>query len=117
MHQNGQNSALLRLDPPGLGTLSIHVALGRDAAGAAQVNLLFVPSAAPTAQLLTSNMDGLRQAMAGAGLTLGQTQVGGGGQGNNSGQQNNHPPANSGAAPPADATRADTARAGARAYA
>ena len=85
MHQNGQMSAVLRLDPPGLGALSVHIAVGHGA----QVNVQFIPTTAQTGQLLNAGMDQLRQAMATAGLQLGQAQVGGGsqggGQGGNSG--------------------------------
>jgi flagellar hook-length control protein FliK len=52
----------------------VHVALGHNA----QINVQFVPAVAQTAQLLNNGMDGLRQAMAASGLTLGQVQVGGG---------------------------------------
>jgi flagellar hook-length control protein FliK len=75
MTGSGHSSTVLRLAPPDLGTLSIHVAYAADAS----VNLVFVPSTSQTAQLLGSGMDGLRHAMATAGLTLGQTQIGGGG--------------------------------------
>ena len=77
MHQNGQSNVVLRLDPPGLGALSIHIALGHNS----EVNVQFIPTITQTAQLLNSGLDDLRQAMANAGLALGQAQVGGGGQG------------------------------------
>ena len=77
MHQNGQSNVVLRLDPPGLGALSIHIALGHNS----EVNVQFIPTIPQTAQLLNSGLDDLRQAMANAGLALGQAQVGGGGQG------------------------------------
>jgi flagellar hook-length control protein FliK len=77
MYRNGQPSLLLHLDPPGLGALSVHVAMG----GNADVNLLFVPTVAQTAHLLHGGLGDLRQAMAASGLTLGQAQVGGGGTG------------------------------------
>ncbi len=82
MHRNGQTSAMLRLDPPGLGTLSVHIALGADqGSGGGQVNLLLLPAIAQTGQILNGGIDGLRQALAAAGLTLGQAQIGhGGGQ-------------------------------------
>jgi len=109
MHQSGQNSLTLRLDPPGLGSLAIHLSSSQ-----AGVNVLFVPSAAPTAQLLTQNLDGLRSAMATAGLTLGQAQVGGGG-GQNQGQSPSYTPQPSALTPPpSTATEDDT---GVRAYA
>ncbi|MCB8874914.1 flagellar hook-length control protein FliK [Acidisoma silvae] len=69
--RSGHASAVLRLDPPGLGSLSIHVTHASDAT----VNLVFLPSNAQTAQILTDSMDHLRQAMAGAGLSLGQAQI------------------------------------------
>jgi flagellar hook-length control protein FliK len=111
MHQSGQNNLTLRLDPPGLGSLSIHLASSQ-----AGVNVLFVPSAAPTAQLLTQNLDGLRSAMATAGLTLGQAQVGGGSGGTqNQGQSQTYTPQPSALTPsPVIATEDDT---GVRAYA
>jgi flagellar hook-length control protein FliK len=109
MHQSGQNNLTLRLDPPGLGSLSIHLASSQ-----AGVNVLFVPSAAPTAQLLTQNLDGLRSAMATAGLTLGQAQVGGGGT-QNQGQSQTYTPQSSALTPsPVIAPEDDT---GVRAYA
>jgi flagellar hook-length control protein FliK len=77
MCRNGQPSLLLRLDPPGLGALSVHVAMGSNA----DVNVLFVPTVAQTAHLLHGGLGDLRQAMAASGLTLGQAQVGGGGGG------------------------------------
>ena len=82
MHQGGQASTVLRLHPAELGALAVHVALGQGG----QVNVLFIPSTAQTAQLLNTGMEGLRHAMTGAGLNLGQAQVGG--QGNPSGGQN-----------------------------
>jgi flagellar hook-length control protein FliK len=111
MHQSGQNSLTLRLDPPGLGSVAIHLASSQTG-----VNVLFVPSAAPTAQLLSQNMDGLRSAMANAGLTLGQAQVGGGSGGmQNQGQSQTYtPPPSALTPPPATATEDDT---GVRAYA
>ncbi|WP_205619780.1 flagellar hook-length control protein FliK [Acidocella sp. MX-AZ02] len=73
LHQAGQSGAVLRLDPPGLGHLSVQVGLGAQG----QVNLLFVPSTADAAQALQSALPGLSGAMAQSGLTLGQAQVGG----------------------------------------
>lgn len=92
MHRNGQTSATLRLDPPGLGTLSIHLALGHaETGGAGHVNLLMVPAVTQTAQLLNSGIDSLRQALAAAGLTLGQAQIGQGSQDGGQGGQNGAP--------------------------
>jgi flagellar hook-length control protein FliK len=81
MYRSGQSSLVLRLDPPGLGTVSVHVALG----GNADVNVLFVPSVAQTGHLLQTGLGDLRQAMAASGLTLGQAQIGGGASGGTGG--------------------------------
>jgi flagellar hook-length control protein FliK len=117
MHQGGQNSTVLRLDPPGLGSLSVHVALGQSG----QVNVLFVPSTAQTAQLLHSGMDGLRQAMAMSGLTLGQADVNGGSNqsGSQGGQSSpNNPGTAHASQPDAISTTGTTpAASGVRAYA
>jgi flagellar hook-length control protein FliK len=107
MHHAGQGSAVLRLDPPGLGNLSVHVALGQGG----QVNVLFVPAVAQTAQLLNLGMEGLRHAMAASGLTLGQANVSGGGAqspGQNTSQNsaNNPRPSSAAAEPPAAPTTA-----------
>jgi flagellar hook-length control protein FliK len=80
MYRSGQSSLVLRLDPPGLGTVSVHLALG----GNADVNVLFVPAVAQTAHLLQTGLGDLRQAMAASGLTLGQAMIGGGGAGGGS---------------------------------
>jgi flagellar hook-length control protein FliK len=74
MCRQGQSSLILRLDPPGLGALSVHVALGSNA----DVNVLFLPTIAQTAQLIHSGLGDLRQAMAASGVTLGQAQIGNG---------------------------------------
>jgi len=108
MHQSGQNNLTLHLDPPGLGSLAIHLASSQSG-----VNVLFVPSAAPTAQRLTQNLDGLRSAMADAGLSLGQAQVGGGG-GQNQGQSASYTLQPGALTPPPASTEDDT---GVRAYA
>lgn len=73
LHQSGQASTVLKLDPPGLGHLSVQVGLGTQG----QVNVLFVPSNADAAQALQSALPNLGNAMAQSGLTLGQAQVGG----------------------------------------
>jgi len=73
MHQAGQSGTVLRIDPPGLGNLSVHVGLGQQG----QINVLFVPDSAAGAQALQSGLSGLSQAMAQSGLTLGQAQIGG----------------------------------------
>jgi flagellar hook-length control protein FliK len=85
MSQSGQSTAVLRLDPPGLGSLSIHIALTANAT----VNVVFVPSVPQTAQLIHSALPDLHHAMASAGLSLGETQVGGGAGGNPNGQARN----------------------------
>jgi flagellar hook-length control protein FliK len=77
MYRSGQSSLVLRLDPPGMGTVSVHVALGNNA----NVNVLFVPSAPQTGHLLQAGLGDLRQAMATSGLILGQAQIGGGASG------------------------------------
>lgn len=73
LHQSGQTSTVLRLDPPGLGHLSVQVNLSMQG----QVNVLFVPSSADAAQAIQASLPGLGGAMAQSGLTLGQAQVGG----------------------------------------
>jgi flagellar hook-length control protein FliK len=85
MQQTGQNSTVLRLDPAGLGTLSVHVAVGQNG----QLNVLFVPALAQTGQLLHAGMDGFRQAMTASGLNLGQADVGGQGAGQAGGESGN----------------------------
>jgi flagellar hook-length control protein FliK len=115
MHQSGQTRAVLRLDPPGLGALSVHIAVGQGA----QVNVQFIPTQAQTGQLLNAGMDQLRQAMAGAGLQLGQAQVGGGGAQGGGGDprgSGGQPGTARGAAPVSSAP-ADAATNGVRAYA
>jgi flagellar hook-length control protein FliK len=81
LYRSGQPSLVLRLDPPGLGSVSVHVALG----GNANVNVLFVPTVAQTAHLLQTGLGDLRQAMAASGLTLGQAQIGDGASGGTGG--------------------------------
>ncbi|MBU6448830.1 MAG: flagellar hook-length control protein FliK [Rhodospirillales bacterium] len=73
LHQSGQAGTVLRLDPPGLGHLSVEIRLGTQG----QVNVLFVPSTADAAQAIQANLPGLGAAMAQSGLTLGQAQLGG----------------------------------------
>jgi flagellar hook-length control protein FliK len=75
LHQAGESSAVIRLSPPGLGDLSVHVSVGQNA----QVNVLLVSAIPQTVQLLHNNLDDLRQAMAASGLNLGEANVGGGG--------------------------------------
>jgi Flagellar hook-length control protein FliK len=94
LHQSGQSGTVLRLDPPGLGHLSVQVRLSAQG----QVNVLFVPSTADAAQAIQASLPGLGAAIAQSGLSLGQAQVGGqfsqqSGQGGQSGysppRQNN----------------------------
>ena len=73
MQQVGQSHTVLRLDPPGLGNMSVHLSLGQHG----QVNVLFMPDTSAGAQALQSGLGGLGQSMAQVGLTLGQAQVGG----------------------------------------
>ncbi|WP_325352637.1 flagellar hook-length control protein FliK [Acidisoma sp.] len=82
MSQSGQSTTVLRLDPPSLGALSIHIAL----TGNATVNVVFVPSVPQTAQLIHGALPDLHHAMASAGLNLGEAQVGGGAGGSPNGQ-------------------------------
>jgi flagellar hook-length control protein FliK len=115
MYRNGQPSLLLHLDPPGLGALSVHVAMGSNA----DVNLLFVPTVAQTAHLLHGGLGDLRQAMAASGLTLGQAQIGGGstgGGGTDRGQARN-PATAAAAAPLPEPPPQENAARGARAVA
>lgn len=117
MHQAGQNGALLRLDPPGLGDLSVHVALGQSG----QVNVLFIPSSQAASSVLQNNLSGLGSALAQSGLTLGQAQVGGqfNGQFNqNAGQGAYQPPAAPVFVPPATSLETEgPAQGGVSAYA
>lgn len=81
--QSGQSSTVLHLAPANLGALSVHVALVADAT----VNVVFVPTVPQTAQLIHGAIQDLHHALAGAGLSLGQAQIGGGGGGNTQGQE------------------------------
>lgn len=90
LHQSGQNGVTLRVDPPNLGHLSIHVKL--DMQGA--VNVLFVPSTSDAAQALQGSLPQLGTALAQSGLALGHADIGGqffqsGGQNS---QQNGYTP-------------------------
>ena len=82
MQRAGNTTTTLRLDPPGLGELAVHISLSQSN----QVNVQLIPSVPQTAQLLNANLMDLRHAMTAAGLTLGQTQVGGNGAGGNAPQ-------------------------------
>ena len=104
LHQSGQNGVTLRLDPPGLGHLSVQVKM--DAQGA--VNVLFVPSTMDAAHMLQNTLPQLGTALAQSGLTLGQAEVGGqfsqsGGQG---GQQGGYTQARQPATPFAESPSA-----------
>jgi flagellar hook-length control protein FliK len=83
MVRDGTSSVTVRLDPPDLGQLSIHVAVGQDA----KVNVLLIAAVPQTAQAFSAGADDLRQAFAGAGLSLGQLNVGGGGAGSQQSRQ------------------------------
>ena len=100
LHQAGQTSVLLRLDPPELGHLSVQVKM--DAQGA--VNVLFIPSTAEAAQALHGSLGQLGNALVQSGLTLGQAEVGG--QFSQSGGQN-HPQGFQTSQRQAASTRAD----------
>lgn len=111
MHRNGQPSAVLRLDPPDLGALSVHVAVGHDS----RINVLFIPAAPQTAQILNQGLDGLRVALAASGFSLGQSDVAGDGRGGGQSYQaaTDRAGASAATAPPA----AEPADPGVRAYA
>lgn len=89
MHKSGDASTILRLDPAGLGALTIHVSIG----DGARINVQFTPAVAQTAHIINSNLDDLRQAMTAAGLSLGQSFVstGGGQTGGGSGDNRQAP--------------------------
>lgn len=104
LHQSGQSGAVMQLDPPGLGQLTVHVAL----ASGGQVNVLFVPSTQAASTALQANLNGLGTALAQTGLTLGQAQVGG--QFNqNAGQNAYQPPARAAFPLPASGYEPETA--------
>jgi flagellar hook-length control protein FliK len=122
MYRSGQSSLVLRLDPPGLGPVSVHVALGTNS----DVNVLFVPAVAQTAHLLQAGLVDLRHAMAASGLTLGQAQIGGGaggGAGGRTSDSNSQTPSKTAsrlaatAAIPSQASLPETATRGVRAIA
>ncbi len=73
LHQSGQASTVLRLDPPGLGHISVEVGVGAQG----QVNVMFLTSSGDAAQALHASLPNLGAAMAQSGLMLGQAQVGG----------------------------------------
>lgn len=93
LHQAGQTSTIMRLDPPGLGHLSVQIGMTPQG----QVNVLFVPSSADAAHILQGSLPHFNQAMTHSGIALGQSQVGGqfaqsGGQNGQPGQQNSRGP-------------------------
>jgi len=74
MTREGKNALSMKLEPPALGTLSIHLAVGDDA----KVNVLLVAAVPQTAQAFSAGADDLRQAFVNAGIDLGQLNIGGG---------------------------------------
>ncbi len=73
MHQAGQSGTVLKLDPPGLGNLAVHVALGQSGL----LNVTFLPTTQAASTMLQNNLSGLGPALAQSGIMLGQAQVGG----------------------------------------
>lgn len=92
MHQSGQTTATLRLDPPGLGNLTIHLGLGQENA----VNVQFITAVPQTTQIIANHLNDLRQAMESAGIALGNTQIGGGNAGGPGGNPTGNPTGNPG---------------------
>jgi len=86
MQKNGDSTTTLHLNPAGLGQLTVHVSM----AEGSHINVQFLPATPQAAHILNNNLDDLRQAMTAAGLSPGQTFVGGDNQNNGSG--NNPPP-------------------------
>ncbi len=82
MTREGKTALSLKLDPPALGTMSIHLAVGNDS----KVNVLLVAAVPQTAQAFAAGADNLRQAFVNAGIDLGQLNVGGGKADSQSGQ-------------------------------
>lgn len=83
LHKSGQNSILLRLDPPNLGHLSIQIKMNPEGS----VNVSFIPSSTDAAQTLLASLPQLNIALVQSGLSLGQTEIGG--QFSQSGRQQN----------------------------
>lgn len=104
LSQSGQSSTVLHLAPASLGALSVHVAL----AGDATVNVVFVPTVPQTAQLIHGALPDLHHALAGAGLSLGQAQIGGGASGQPQGQEGGQSRSARIAPPQTPVTEADT---------
>jgi flagellar hook-length control protein FliK len=68
--QGQRAQAVLRLDPPELGAVRIHMELQKD-----QLSLRIETQTAVARDLLTQEVDVLRQALAGAGIVLDQVEV------------------------------------------
>jgi len=80
-----------------------------------RINVLFIPAAPQTAQILNQGLDGLRAALAASGFSLGQSDVAGDGRGGGQSYQaaTDRAGASAATAPPA----AEPADPGVRAYA
>lgn len=118
LHRAGQIGAVLRLDPPGLGFLSVQIGLTTQG----HINIMFVPSTANAAQALQGTLPHLHHAMSQSGLTLGQAHVGGqfsqsGGQGGQNGQKNPATSAHTAPRSDVDAATAPALSSGLSAYA
>lgn len=74
MVKDGEQTAQLRLDPPDLGPLEVHLSLEGDEQGVAHVQ--FVSAHAPVRDALEAALPQLRAALAGSGIMLGQATVG-----------------------------------------
>jgi flagellar hook-length control protein FliK len=83
MVKDGKSSVSMRLDPPALGSVSIHLAVGQDA----KVNVLMLAAVPQTAQAFSAGADDLRQAFAASGLALGHLDIGGGMAGGEAGSR------------------------------
>ena len=74
MVKDGEQIAQLRLDPPDLGPLEVHLSLDGGEQGVAHVQ--FVSAHAPVRDALEAALPQLRAALAGNGIMLGQATVG-----------------------------------------
>jgi len=72
--KDGEQIAQLRLDPPDLGPLEVHLSLDHGEQGVAHVQ--FVSAHAPVRDALEAALPQLRAALAGNGILLGQATVG-----------------------------------------
>lgn len=72
--EDGEQIAQLRLDPPDLGPLEVHLSLDHGEQGVAHVQ--FVSAHAPVRDALEAALPQLRAALAGNGILLGQATVG-----------------------------------------